>query len=614
VFAGDVTFNASTITLQSSYNPSGTITFAEKSFVNGDGHSWNFSSTGTISLQAPLSISDTVLANVVAGSFANSGSSSLFLSNVIWHDSFNNISLRISGSEVGSDGAQLFLDNGSSVGSIVGPVTWHNAQIELLSDIALQSQWFCSGTTIVGNGNRLDLSAGTLRVPNGQELWLSDLILDGVVENGSAHSLWNTAGTIHLSNVTIVLGDGNVDWGSFSLNIQIDGPVRVITGDYELIMPRSPGQTVMKKVVVYYDTLGAEDIQNLRGCSGVGCVLPLYRTMPAIWHVVAGQARLVRSQQLASLDSGDAEHARTLVFNGDTEFNGKGYSITFPQRSETVITVSDTTRVTFTNILLDGLMPDHFEISPTDGAVLYGNGSVIRLENDWILQSSIQFGSASDALGEYMVLDLNRHTIDMAHTDAFIGLQGSTGQTMRICNGRIINLSNDLVNGPKLDAAAGTTIILENVELGLADDYTYQSAALQIEGICSITGTPTTQLMYNSTANLTVTKGASFTIGDGIVYCHNNEGISNFILADKTAVLSLVGSTFKRKDTTTNTLLALTTGTLLIDDKALVNVGTKGISFGDGTSENDLSIIINPDATIGVNGSGSGTLSYLNQD
>ena len=143
VFAGDVTFNASTITLQSSYNPSGTITFAEKSFVNGDGHIWDFSSTGTISLQAPLCMSDTILANVVAGSFANSGSRSLFLSNRLWNDSFYDISLRISGSAVDSDGAEVFLANGSSVGSIVGPVTWHNAQIELLSDVALQSEWVC---------------------------------------------------------------------------------------------------------------------------------------------------------------------------------------------------------------------------------------------------------------------------------------------------------------------------------------------------------------------------------------------------------------------------------------------------------------------------------------
>lgn len=617
VFTGDTTFNASTIKLKSPYSPTGTLTFAEESYLNGDGYSWDFSSTGTISLLAPLHLSAISLLNLAEGSLSNPDDNSLFLSNVIVVDSCNSSMVRFSGLSGEKIGAELIPVNGRFFClPDTSFVTIKNAVIDLLSDCMVHARWKCDGRVeIDGNGFELNVCAASFEVSSGSHLYLSNMRLKNLGEDEFHHSFGNFPGTIHLSNVVVDLNSADVDLSNSSVNLQIDGPVTVITKNNTFFMPgNGSGTTLLNGITVYYDTAGYEDRANLRGGSGSGRIIPITQQLLTTCNVVASDAYLIRNEYLAPLIGDDVAHARTLVFNSGTTFNGLDRLLDFPSSLAAVVTIADSTAVTFTNILLNGLMMEHIALGGAASSVLFGDGSVIRLQKDWVLTTGVQFGSAGGATDEYMVLDLNQFTIDMANAEAFIGLQGASGQVLRICNGRIINLSDDLVNGFKLAAESGTKIILENVELELAGDCTYQDAALQIEGACSFTGVKGAIFAYESMANLTIAKGSALTINDGVTYYHNNEGVTNIVCADKTATLSLIGAVFKRKSTTTNDKLALTVGTLIVDHQSTIEVGTKGVSFGDGTPAHDLSVIIHPDATIAVGGVSSGTLSYLNQD
>ncbi|MDQ5940650.1 MAG: hypothetical protein QG632_376 [Candidatus Dependentiae bacterium] len=628
IFGGALTFGASRILLNTDVAPGGIWTIGAASTINGSGNVFNFGGSGKkvlLSSSSSLRFQDVTLAELVAASIDASSAQTLYLSDVKLFSDAAVGALHIHGSsQSGTQGAaMLTLATSTTAGNIfASSVTWANGvNMELLSDVTISgsSTWTFSDNTIIdGGGFSMNLAAGSLSIASGKTLTLRNIVLTGVATG----SLPDGGGTIDLSNVTVVLGAADVDWSTYNTSLSINGPMTVVTGSYTLTAPNGAsdgtGTATINGVTVYYDTLGDVDRTNLVGfvSSGGGRMVCVEQPNTGSIAVTAASDDLGEDECLAPLDGTVAGRTITFSYAGTTVYDGHGRSIIFPYTSasmdtQVVVTVGASTTVTTSNIIFDGMKPGHLSIA-SGGNLYWGDGSSIRLSTDWTgsdaLAQTIKFGTSTSVNGEVMEFDLGGHSIDMSSASALIALQADgTGSTLRIKNGRLLNLS-----GTKLSATAGSTIILENVELALSvasTNYTFASAALQIEGNCLISGLQGNSFINTSTNNLTITKNGRLTLLDGITYYHNNSGTTNFVMTDNSSRLELMGATFKGYNTG-STPIVLALGTLVIDHKSYIQPNSAGINIGDGLSAaNDLTIEVRPGATIGVT---TGTLTYAN--
>ncbi len=630
IFGGALTFGSSRILLNTDVAPGGiwTIGVGTASTINGCGNVFNFGGSGKkvlLSTSSSLRFQDVTLAELVAASIDATDSQTLYLSDVKLFSDAAVGALHIHGSsQSGTQGAaMLTLATSTTAGNIfASSVTWANGvNMELLSDVTISgsSTWTFSDNTIIdGGGFSMNIAAGSLSIASGKTLTLRNIVLTGVATG----SLSDGGGTVDLSNVTVVLGGADVDWSTYNTSLSINGPTTVVTGSYTLTAPNGAsagtGTATINGVTVYYDTLGDVDRTNLIGFvySGGGRIVCVEQPKTGSIAVTAASDDLGADEYLAPLDGTVAGRTITFSYVGTTVYDGHGRSLIFPYTSasmdpQVVVTVGASTTVTTSNIIFDGMKPGHLSIT-SGGNIYWGDGSCIRLSTDWTgsdaLAQTIKFGTSTTATGEVMELDLGGHSIDMSSASALIALQaGGGGSTLRIKNGRLLNLS-----GTKLSATAGSTIILENVELALSvalTNYTFANAALQIEGDCLISGLHGNSFINTSTNNLTIAKNGRLTLLDGITYYHNNSGTTNFVMTDNSSRLELVGATFKGYNTG-STPIVLTLGTLVVDHKSYIQPNSAGINIGNGSnSEGDLTIEVRPGATIGVT---TGTLTYAN--
>jgi len=603
---GSATF-AATVTLQNDTYLQGDWVFETGSVLNGNGRGLDLSA-GKITYTADLVLADIVLASCTASSFYSVGEHNLYLSNVTW--SVNNeqscCEVKISGVPGKQEGATVVLPSGDNVGNIFDAqnVTFSGAHIDFVGDVSLTNgaRWTFSDTSVVdGHGCYFDLLGGCLAFSNNAVVTFQNMVIDRV----TADALVGGGGaTIKLSNVTIKILE-DIDWvlrTPVGNRLQVTGPVTIVTGDYTFTAPQN---STVDGVTLFYDTLGGLDKNNVTGFSFLNsgrCMIVDRPIEGDIVIAVAGTNYLSRNEVLNTAD-------RILNFAASEGpisyvYNGLGRSVRFPSNSAGVVmSIGSDVTVTTQNIVLNGFDPAlHLDNS---GSLAFCDQTTIRLDHDITLNSLLQFGTSATT-DQAMVLDLNGFTIIM---DEFggIGLASdepgveANGNVLRICNGRITQLS-----GFQLAAGDYARIILENVELGLAGNTTYNVASLDIEGRCSITGQTDSIFDFASLNSLTIKKSAQLVIGDGVKYCHNNAGTTNFVFEDLTSQLVLVGSTFSCKETAGGDPLVLCVGTLIVDHLVTINVNSIGMVWSDG--ETPLSVEILPGALITVDG--AGTLAY----
>ena len=587
--------------------------FAANSSLNGSGCVLDLTH-GTITLSQSLSIADVTLMNVDSSSFDNRADKSLMLSNVNWFSTSAGgirINPLVSGENVSSCALSSF---NASQGDIFNNVrtNWSNASIELLTDVVLNSDWHCRNTVIDGAGKVLDLAEGTLFVSNGT-LSLRNVVLANVTSNSFGDDANN--GVINLSNVTIKLS-GDADFSLLDLSFVISGPVTFITGSHTfttwngIVDEITPVGSYIDGITAYYDTLSAADAQNVIGFRLDNDARLLFVTSPVTGDIlveVAGTTYLGRTEHLAADAEGYAGRALTFDVEGTITYNGLGRSLVFPLTASPLLSVTNGTTVITENITLQSLVPAQLDV---DGGLYFGNKTTIRLTHDWTLQQTLTFGSSTEATNEVMVLDLNGFTINLDDINAGLVLQGGSGNTLRICNGRLTDLS-----GTKLLAQSASKIIFENIECALTHtelvegdvtgfDYVFQNnGILEFQGHCLITGRPGVNFRYCSTAAPIIAAGATLSVMYNMTYWQDTN--ANFTFAHETSTLELIGATFT-SDAVREGALEFATGVLIVDHKTTIDVGSAGITFGNGSTEFDVQI--RPSASINV--AGNGTLRY----
>ncbi len=657
-YLNDVTFkngtNALSVTGQmsgnSSFFASGTTRFFDNTYLSLENNcvltgTWEFSassseahlngnnyildlSNGTIVLLGTTILHDIVLNGVGQAAFDNSDDQYLWLSNVTWL-SLANGGVRINPlmnsddpiisyascwlSDVAADGSTLSTAQGNIFTNV--STEWSNASIELLTDVALgsvgnayRSTWYMSESTIDGAGKVFDMQYGKFVVANGT-LTLRNIVLENVNSNSFADAEGVVNAEVSLSNVTIKLLE-DTDFSALNVSFHVEGPVTFVTGAHTFTVNDS---SLIIGVTARYDTLSAADANNVQGFDFLNDGRLLFVENPTggdIYIEQTGTVYLGRTEYLA-VGTNDIA-GRTIAFDatGTTTYDGLGRSLVFPLTEDTVLSVGAATTVKTENLTLEGLLPSHLDVS---GSLYFGNNTVIRLTQDWNLDQIIQFGTDSSATNEEMMLDLNGFMIDLHDSNAAILLQGSSGAVLRICNGRLLNLS-----GTKLAVLNnGGKLIFENVECVLSEEsqgnYRFGAgegsvdATLEIQGRCSITGRPGNIFYSESNGDTIIASGATWRIMYNLGYVHST--LADFECVDGSSTVELVGALFGTMDRGEAGPLVLPIGTIVADHKSVINVGDAGITLGNGTTEVDL--IIRPGATISV--TGSGTLLYQTQ-
>ncbi len=604
IFSGTTVWSGATITMQKNTGIAGAWTFEDNCILNGNGTIFDMN-TATFILRDDITLVDITLNNVHSTSFDNDDATShtLYLSNVLWNQSDGMFFINPLTPAHGA--AQLTLTNDAQVGDILDTnVSWNNAIIDLSTDVVLNATWEFSGDTVLnGNGNRLDIQNGAFSVATGATVYIRNVVLDNVVTN----SLLNNTGAINFSQVTIRLGAGDVDWSSRATNLIVDGPLYIITGDYTLTVPYGSGngQSLLNGITAYYDTQSLIDNSNVIGFEGTGRLVFVNNNNEGPEIITTDRTYVTHTDHFSA--GGGNVSSRTLEFNyaGTTEYDGMGHTVYLPNIPETLITVHAGTTVETTNVVFDGLLPEHLSI---DGELCFGNGTIIRLQQDWTLEQALCFG-ASGAASELIILDLNGYSINMGHINAALIVHETTDGVKKlvICNGRIVKLS-----GQKLRVNDDSCLVLENVELALNDevngDYVIATPAdIVINGTCTISASSDNSLNYQSVAgNIVVSSGATLRFLDGARYFHNTERMNVFSCADQTSTLEFIGATVQvAAGNMADIPLQLHRCTLIFDHTVVVDTGDgEGIEFGDNnTAPYNAILIIRPSATIHKYGS-----------
>jgi len=560
--------------------------------VNGNGYTADLSS-GTLQLEGSASCNDVNFINMSSAVISNATGEDgypLYLSNVEWSVAAGD-KIRINPLVNSSSGAACYVYGGDIFTS--SNSCWSGALIELLTNVTLNNTgWFSYGEGLIieGQGNSLDLAAGVLAV-NGADITLRNVVLTNFGQNSFANY-----GTYRLSNVVIKLA-GNVDWREFDISVVIDGPVTIITGDYTF---KVGSLSVIDGVTVYYDTLNRINSNNVTGFTlqNNGRLLFVDSVEPENLNIIAtsnGTVYLNTNEYLVAESASIASNVASFSGAYTTVLDGLGRSLVFPTTSDPVFSVATASTVITQNIVFDGLTPQQLD---GEGKLYFGNNTTIRLTHDWVLDRTLIFGSSTGATNQVMTLDLCGFTIDMADAAAALELQGVSGQTLHINNGRLINLSSAKLTN--IDNASTNKFVFENVEFVLSDDfYLMYNLVTEIHGHCIISGVADKCFFNLSDCTFAITTGSTLTVMNGLVFQHLSLG--NMFSMTDSSTLELIGSKFQWNPSSDSVGLELSTGRLIIDHQSTFDTGYSGCSI---IFDESLDVEIRPGALLEVAGDG----------
>ncbi len=368
-------------------------------------------------------------------------------------------------------------------------ITWQNASdIDLGGFTTLSSTWtFSSDGVINGNGNVLDISsAGVLAIAAATTLRLTDLYLKGFGSTGNITFANATTSILRLSNVVIEMtGSRNITAGQ----VIIDGPVTIITKSNTLTFSSS-GVLTINGQTLQYDRMG----------SFTGGVTPL---VAGANLVLNNSGRVVEINQIDNNPGATISLAASTTLSYDlflsddraiavtqtATLTGNGHVINFADHANALITVSASQALTLSDVVLNGLQPQHISLG-SGASFSFGASSSTRLHKNTTLSSTWSYSGDS-------ILNGNGHVIDISSGGV---LALSAGVTLRISDAYIKGLGS---TGDITFGSAASTLRLSNVVIEMTGSKTISSGNVIIDGPVTII-TKAETLTFDTSGVLTI--------------------------------------------------------------------------------------------------------------
>ncbi|MFH0898112.1 MAG: hypothetical protein V1855_00875 [bacterium] len=193
-------------------------------------------------------------------------------------------------------------------------------------------------------------------------------------------------------------------------------------------------------------------------------------------------------------------------------------------------------------------------------------------------------------------------------------IDGDPNTKVRLRNIQIKGLQDYTRSGHTIEfgSAINQTLTLDNVNLILSDNFTFDGGLLRIKNVVSIQGEYCI-FRYRAPYHCKILKDSTLFIDiiSGFLYSPSDGKPNHIVMKDVTSRLFLNGAIFAASG---QTGCILKTGHMILDHNVIfrnINKTTKdyGIIFGTGTEEEDLEIDILPGASIDI---AEGFLTYRN--
>ncbi len=454
------------------------------------------------------------------------------------------------------------------------------------SKITLTGEWTFTGDAVMsGNGNIFDLSDGVdngkIRIKGGTNLYLANLKLKNL-GSGSIQFDDETA-RLTLCNVEIQLSS---DYTVTNGGIYVEGPTTIVTKDKILTFDQV-GSLTVDGVGLTYDTLRFPDNQNIRPTAG---------NDPSHAHLTLLNDGIVR--HLVSIEAGDI-HITTSTYLSDVlvlnpnrrlfvdqtaGLDGRTNMILFSNSTEPLIIVAPDKTFTLSNSVLQYFSTDLLSVPPTSQLIFEDRTKIYQGKNEEV-NMTLTFQGNCMYYGDNHVLNLgSKGAIITNKRKSALALEDIT---FRGLSDHKIRCFDDTC-----------TLTLKNMQLIMANDYSFTVGHFETYGDVSVSGTHS--FVYQSTQQSKIgTASVLSFLGSVLSYAPliNNRDLLAF--EDSTGSLYINGATLA----STPVGLRLTKGNLLVDDKNyLVNPGalniSEGICFGNGVAADDLAVRIMAGASL----------------
>lgn len=486
---------------------------------------------------------------------------------------------------------------GTTTLSATSDLFWDTeSQIMLDSKVSLEGAWTFSGNgQLHGNGNVLDLTnGGQLVLASGAVLDLTDIILKGLGDSNGKIVFADDGARINMSNVSVILSsDYTVTIGS----MYVEGPTTWFVDDHEWTFDQSSSLTV-DGTVLWLDRLDQSSQGNLLFGSPESSYLHLINSgtiryfLPEVTDTLlnctvrldAIEADLaLLFSYLSTIDHGPYNYSfdsnQTLSYNiylgpqhrmylqEDLILNGSTWYIHFSRADEPLLFIDPGKTVTLQDIVLKDFLPEYVSFGDENSQLVFGSGTTLELADDVTLLQRWLFSGNATIKGFGNTISLS--------TGSMLDVFGSTELTLdRV---KFCGLSSDKIRCRTNDGS----IVFDDVELGLASDYTFSYGSILIKNDVEISGT--NSFIYSSVRTSTIDSCSQLRIDHGttLSYAPQTSNRDLLFMTDATSRLYLDGCMLY----STPTGIRLNNGRVFIDNYVTLSadgqVLSEAIEFGD---------------------------------
>ncbi len=531
----------------------------------------------------------------------------------------NSLKVKDEGSFVGDGLIQLNNYTLDIAGLWTGNLTFANSgDVQLHGPTVLNGIWDFSeidGTTILnGNSMVLNLSGGTIRLAQGHELIITDLIIQGLGLGGNFDLFDSptTPGKITLRNVSIELEDSYTLLSGL-INVK-SGSVKFVTGPFSVFIVNGPNtKFVIDGVSIFYDTLAGNPQNPLTTANGGVVELrnngvirtSTANTQTSDFSVNAelsdGKTVFIGNRDLNLTSRIVVKNVSSSTLRNVT-IDGQNSVLNFPHGSTLkVLTIDDNTSVTLQNLLLKNFSLDNV-LFGINSSLNFGDGTCVNISEDINVVSSDQnfsfVGNASlQGLGQTITLNSASNIVQRSPAKTL----EITGLNIKF-NNKYAMSCQDSSGNIKLENCTITLgtggFEFDNGNLMVENLLTVRAADTTLSGFCPFKFSSTGNLSINSGATLEITRAVDFIYQADPAFDGNNTTASkrHLIMTDKSSTIFLDGCSL----TSSATALALDRGNLIVDNKVTLNS-----SFAQGEAVEfspDLNTQILADAQFVING------------